>query len=74
MRKPRVLIAAALLGLAAASCTPEPPADGAAGSAPEQTGADGTVRGQLFERAIVFVGSVGDSTLIVPWLFTSRTR
>ena len=26
------------------------------------------------ERPVVFVGAVGDSTHIVPWLFTARTK
>jgi hypothetical protein len=74
MLRPRTSIAAVLLAAGIASCRPEPPAEGAEGSAPTETGAAGTVRGQLFERAVVFVGAVGDSTLIVPWLFTSRTK
>ena len=74
MASPRTLIGGALLIAGLASCAREAPADGTAGSAPPETRAAGAVRGQLFERAVVFVGAVGDSTLIVPWLFTSRTK
>jgi hypothetical protein len=72
--RPLALAIAASLTAALASCTPEAPADGAEGSAPEEARVAGTVAGQLFERSVVFVGTVGDSTLIVPWLFTARTR
>jgi hypothetical protein len=70
----RLRISGALLAAGLAACTPEAPADGALGSAPEEPGAAASVQGNVFERAVVFVGSVGDSTLIVPWLFTAHTR
>jgi hypothetical protein len=57
-----------------AGCTPEVPAEGEAGSPPEEAGTASDISGRVFERAVVFVGAVGDSTLIVPWLFTARTK
>jgi hypothetical protein len=76
MRSARTRRTAILLLAALGSCTPEAPADGTAGAPPEEAGAAGPLQGQgnLFERSVVFVGTVEDSTLIVPWLFTSRTR
>lgn len=66
--------AAALLLCALAACAREAPKDGSTGQAEGQTGAAAAAAGRVFEHAVVFVTSVGDSTIIVPWLFTARTK
>jgi hypothetical protein len=40
------------------------------GSPPEQR----NFQGRAYERHIVFLAAQGDSTLVVPWFFTARTR
>ena len=64
------------LGLAAAlsACRAEAPQASAGTDSTAQTGAAGAVPGRVYERAVVFLTSVGDSTLIVPWLFNARTK
>jgi hypothetical protein len=74
MSTPRVALAAVISLATFASCAPEAPAEGDAGSPPAEEGTPSDVQGRVFERAVVFVGAVGDSTLIVPWLFTARTK
>jgi hypothetical protein len=75
MPSPRPFAALAALAALLASCTAEAPPGGAAGDAPTEAGATGAVQGgNVFERAVVFVGTVADSTLIVPWLFSSRSK
>lgn len=74
MIRARLFPVGALLALALASCSPESPPRGAPGIAPEEVNAGGAVQGNVFERAVVFVTATGDSTLIVPWLFTARTK
>ena len=39
-----------------------------------EPGTPGALPGRVYERAVVFVTSVGDSTLIVPWIFNARTK
>ncbi|MSR35834.1 MAG: hypothetical protein EXR95_04195 [Gemmatimonadetes bacterium] len=74
MSNVRLVLAGAALAALLASCAPEAPAGSAEGGAPEEAGAAGNLPGSVFERAVVFVAADGDSTLIVPWLFTSRTK
>ena len=71
MRHPlaTVILMAGLTG-----CRAEPPPQGVDDASPPELGADGNLQGQVYERAVVFTTSVGDSTLIVPWLFGARTR
>src|SRR5687767_5234631 len=73
MSSARNLVAVLSLALLAA-CAREVPAEGEAGSPPGESGTPSDIQGRVFERAVVFVGAVGDSTLIVPWLFTARTK
>ena len=71
--RPRLVCTLLLLALLAA-CTRETPPDGAAGSADPDSTAANAIPGRVFERAVVFLTSVGDSTMIVPWLFAARTK
>ncbi len=69
----RLLLALALtLGLSA--CRAEAPQAGVDPDSTALPGATGALPGRAYERAVVFLTAVGDSTLIVPWLFNSRTR
>lgn len=70
----RRLLSVPLLLATLSACAREVPPEGAEGGAEPEPGATGTVQGRVYERAVVFLGSVGDSTLIVPWLFTARTK
>ena len=70
----RSFLRAAVLLAGFTACTPEPPPAGVEGEAAPQAGGVGSLQGRVFERAVVFLTSAGDSTLIVPWLFTARTR
>jgi len=65
---PLILVA----GLTA--CRTEAPPQGTDDAAAPETGGAGNLQGQVYERAVVFITSVGDSTLIVPWQFSARTR
>jgi hypothetical protein len=56
-----------------ATCSPEAPPEQPGAAAPVQ-GLPGDAPGRVFERGVVFIGSAGDSTLTVPWLFTAYTR
>ena len=69
----RVLPVLLLLALLPA-CARESPPPGTADGAEADSGAANVIPGRVFERAVVFLTSVGDSTLIVPWLFTARTK
>ena len=55
-------------------CGPEPPPQGVDDASPPELGAAGNLQGRVYERAVVFTTSVADSTLIVPWLFSARTK
>ena len=57
-----------------AGCSREAPTDGEPGAASPENDATSNGPGRVFERAVVFLGSAGDSTLTVPWLFTAHTR
>lgn len=70
----RRLLAAALLAGGLGSCSPKPPAADADAEAAGQPGAATVGAGRVYEHAVVFLASVGDSTLIVPWLFSARTK
>ena len=66
---PKLILIAGLTG-----CRAEPPPQGVDDALPPELGDAGTVQGRFYERAVVFTTSVGDSTLIVPWLFSARTK
>jgi len=65
----------ALLLLLFASCSPggdaPPDASLPGGGSPSS---DRNFQGRTYERHIVFLSAVGDSTLVVPWSFTAKTR
>ena len=56
------------------ACRTEALPQGTDDAAPLEPGAAGNLQGQVYERAVVFITSVGDSTLIVPWQFSASTR
>ena len=66
---PSLVLAAGLT-----ACGTEPPPEGVEGTSALEPSAAGTVQGRVFERGVVFLTSVGDSSLIVTWLFSARTR
>ena len=69
----RLLPALALVaGLIA--CSADAPPEGAGSASAPDPGSAGNLQGRVFERAVVFLTSAGDSTLIVPWLFSARTK
>jgi hypothetical protein len=72
----RSIFSWAVLVLLIASCgSPEgqPPPGGPA-QGEETTPLPRNFQGRTYERHIVFLTSQGDSTLVVPWFFTARTR
>ena len=66
---PTLILVAGLTG-----CLAEPPPQGVDDASPPELGDAGNLQGRVYERAVVFTTSVGDSTLIVPWLFSARTK
>jgi hypothetical protein len=71
MTRPRRL--ALVLAASLAACSAEAPPEQPDAAAPQE-GLPGDAPGRVFERGVVFIGSAGDSTLTVPWLFTAYTR
>jgi hypothetical protein len=70
-----LFIWASILLLVASSCSPEgqtPP--GAAVQGEEEAPVQRNFQGRTYERHIVFLTAQGDSTLLVPWSFTAKTR
>jgi len=60
-------------GLAGAACTADAPPESEGAESPGAEATDATVlHGREYERYVVFMTSRGDSTLVVPWLFSSR--
>ena len=76
MSPPRTRTLGATLALAATvlACRAEAPADRAPGTATREANPPLDAPGRVVERGVVFLGSVGDSSLTVLWLFTAHTR
>ena len=76
MSPPRTRTLGATLALAATvlTCRAEAPADRAPGTATREASPPLDAPGRVVERGVVFLGSVGDSSLTVLWLFTAHTR
>jgi hypothetical protein len=66
----RALAATAL----AVACSPEVPVPGAPNDTIATADSVRTFSGRFFERNVVFLTTRADSTLVVPWLMTARTR
>ncbi len=76
MSPPRTRTLGATLALAATvlACRAEAPADRAPGTVTREASPPLDAPGLVIERGVVFLGSVGDSSLTVLWLFTAHTR
>ncbi|MFG1690665.1 DUF1499 domain-containing protein [Gemmatimonadota bacterium] len=60
-------------GLAGAACTADAPPESEGTESPGAEAPDASVfHGREYERYVVFMTSQGDSTLVVPWLFSSQ--
>lgn len=56
------------------ACRADTPQVGASDESAAEAASPSDSAGRLFERGVVFLGSAGDSTVTVPWLFTAHER
>ncbi len=68
-----LLVLWSLLG-AAPACTPPRQEPGEASQDERDPAAEANKFGRRYERSVVYVGTLGDSLFLVPWIFRTRTR
>jgi len=74
MKRPPLLVLLAVLASLAAACgRSEPGTHESPASTPAVSSTSGNSHGRVYERNFVFMTLTKDSTVIVPWLFTTAT-